>query len=165
MGVAGLIVALGRVAHATESNPPAACCLPTFTPTAGRDCAHPARVPEEECVSALFEDRPAGAPWMLTVEPDHGWAVVRPAGELDLATVPDLAAAVQALRDGGCAAVRIDLSGLSFLDSSGLRYVLELARAPGLRLAVTPGPPAVQRVFEVTGVVHLVPFIDPSSVP
>jgi anti-anti-sigma factor len=50
---------------------------------------------------------------------------------------------------------------LTFIDSTGLRLVLEwdsVARRDGLRLRLRPGPPAVQRVFEVTGVIERLPF-------
>ena len=57
----------------------------------------------------------------------------------------------------------LDLSGLRFLDTSGLRLVLETAeraRRDRRELTVVPGTPAVQRLFEVAGVAELVPFRD-----
>ena len=47
----------------------------------------------------------------------------------------------------------LDLSDLDFLDSSGLRCVLDYdaeGRQDGFSLALVPGSPRVQRVFELT---------------
>ena len=57
----------------------------------------------------------------------------------------------------------LDLSGLRFLDTSGLRLVLETAEAArrdGFGFTVLPGNAAVQRLFHVAGVTELVPFSD-----
>jgi len=93
-------------------------------------------------------------------EGPHG-ALVTPRGELDIATQPELRAALeQQAANGG---LTLDLSGLRFLDSSGLRLILETAEAArreGFAFHVLPGSPAVQRLFEVAGVVGLVPFCD-----
>ncbi len=74
-------------------------------------------------------------------------------GELDVATAPRLD---DALGDGGEALrdLVVDLRDLTFLDSTGLRSLLRargLAEAAGGGLVLVPGPPAVQRVFELTG--------------
>ena len=90
-------------------------------------------------------------------------ASVRPVGELDLATGPVLAAQVARLRQAGCREVVIDLGGLAFMDSSGLHFFLECAaesRQDSFTLALLPGPPAVQQVFELTGTTAHLPFID-----
>jgi anti-anti-sigma factor len=87
--------------------------------------------------------------------------VVAPRGELDLATQSVLREALERQAQRG--AVTLDLSGLRFLDTSGLRLVLETAEAArreGFAFSVVPGIPAVQRMFEVAGVMDLVPFRD-----
>ena len=103
-------------------------------------------------------------PLAVQIESDRGWMLVRLEGELDIATLPRVAQAVCGLREAGCTALRLDLRRLSFLDSAGLRYLLELSacRADGLRLSVVPGPRAVQRVVELTGTGDLIPF-EPSG--
>ena len=85
--------------------------------------------------------------------------VVTPHGELDLATQDELRGVLRAeIERGG---VTLDLSALRFLDSSGLRLILETAEAArrdGFRFGVVPGSATVQRLFEVAGVSGLVPF-------
>jgi anti-anti-sigma factor len=90
----------------------------------------------------------------LRIEPSHedGSVVLRLHGELDMATAPQVDAAVRdALAQGD---VVVDLSALDFLDSTGLRTMIvareEAARA-GRRLALVPGIDNVQRVFKLTG--------------
>jgi anti-anti-sigma factor len=88
-----------------------------------------------------------------------GRAVIVPRGELDMATQHELRAALEEARAAG--AVLLDLGELRFLDTSGLRLILETAEASrrdGFTFAVRPGGPAVQRLFEVAGVTALVPF-------
>jgi anti-sigma B factor antagonist len=91
--------------------------------------------------------------------------VVRPDGEIDLATVGLVRAAVEAERSHGDDVV-IDLRSVSFLDTSGLRYVLELhehAERDGFDLTLVRGPSAVQRVFAVSGLEDRLPFVDDPS--
>jgi anti-anti-sigma factor len=89
-------------------------------------------------------------------------ANVRTVGELDLATAPVLSAQIADLRQAGCRHVIIDLSDLTFIDSTGLRLILERyaeSRQDGFTMALLPGPPAVQRVFELTDTTAHLPFI------
>jgi anti-sigma B factor antagonist len=88
--------------------------------------------------------------------------VVAPRGEIDLATVDILKAAVESELNTGDALV-LDLRGVAFMDTSGLRYVLELAQRSSRQefaLRVVRGPRAVQRVFEISGVEGRLPFVD-----
>lgn len=91
-------------------------------------------------------------------------ASVRTVGELDLATAPILSAQIADLRQAGCRHVIVDLSDLTFIDSTGLRFILECyaeSRRDGFTMALLPGPPTVQRVFELTDTTAHLPFIDP----
>lgn len=84
------------------------------------------------------------------------------AGEIDLATVEQLERALEALIEAGCPRIVIDLRAVEFLDSTGLRaLVCAHARAErdGWQLAIVPGGPAVQRIFEITGVIDRLPFV------
>src|SRR4051794_14997398 len=94
----------------------------------------------------------------LELEPDRERVIVRPAGEIDIATVHLLEAEVQQLLDRGFDELIIDLADLTFIDARGARHIYELAQRMGDGLTVRPGPAAVQRAFEITGLVSLIPF-------
>jgi anti-anti-sigma factor len=73
--------------------------------------------------------------------------VVRPEGEIDLATAHDMEARIVAAGEGG-APVVVDLSGVTFMDSSGVRG---LVRADAVvDLSITNVPPALERVLDLT---------------
>ena len=94
---------------------------------------------------------------------DNGRVVVIPRGELDLATQGELRGALGVARSSGD--VVLDLGELRFLDTSGLRLILETAEASrrdGFRFTVLRGSAAVQRLFDVAGVEELVPFEEPT---
>jgi anti-sigma B factor antagonist len=77
-------------------------------------------------------------------------------GELDIATVPDLERHVEAA--GSAPALELDLSGVTFIDSSGLRLLIEAHRALGERLRILPSP-ACERLFDVAGVRDRLPLV------
>lgn len=59
--------------------------------------------------------------------------------------------------------LELDLSGLGFMDSTGLRLLLDArgrALAQGRRLLLRRGPRAVQRVFEITALAATFEFLD-----
>jgi anti-anti-sigma factor len=96
------------------------------------------------------------------VEPDRDRAIVRPVGELDLATVGTVDATIRELVDSGFSWVVLDLSGLTFLDSTGIRLVLEwvqASREDGMRFELIPGSPEVQRPFEIAGLADRLPVV------
>jgi anti-anti-sigma factor len=117
-------------------------------------------------------DQPASQPltggdlaaFACAVSRERDTASIRTVGDLDLATVPILARHVAQLRDAGCRHLTFDLSDLAFIDSSGLRFLLGChadSRQDGFTMALVPGPPAVQKVFELTDTKDRLPFIDP----
>lgn len=78
-------------------------------------------------------------------------------GEFDLAGAPRFDELAADADRSGCQIV-VDLRALTFMDSSGMRALLRLhARARG-RITFLPGPPAVQRIFELAGVASVLPF-------
>ena len=90
-------------------------------------------------------------------------ATVAVKGELDVATAPDLIAAILALEPGYEELV-IDLSECSFFASSGISVLLdENARATseGFRLVVVKAPPEVQRIFDLTSLDEMITFREP----
>ncbi len=75
---------------------------------------------------------------------------IRLAGELDLSSAPDLLTAVFPLT-AEPGDLRIDMSELSFMDSSGLQALLTMAQALQGGIELVDAPRAVRRVFEITG--------------
>jgi anti-sigma B factor antagonist len=88
---------------------------------------------------------------------DNGTPVVRVMGEVDLATVPALEKALLGVGDR-TGAVIVDLTGCTFLESSGLRALVatrgRLQRS-NRRMALVLSTPTVLRVFEITGLDEL----------
>ena len=100
-------------------------------------------------------------PYRCEVFPERERVRIAPRGELDIATVPQLEATIHELVESGFEQVVLDLRNVEFLGSTGLRLILRLRAATGgdpLRFQVWPGPPAVQRVFTLTGTAELVGF-------
>jgi anti-sigma B factor antagonist len=101
------------------------------------------------------------------VSPDFAIAVHREpdlvrlglTGEIDLAAVPAVRAAVLALvADPDVGAIIVDLSETTFLDSSGIGELVRsqrLATEAGTRLQVTGARNRVAAVLELTGLVDL----------
>ena len=93
-----------------------------------------------------------------------GRAVVVIRGELDLATAPDLEAAIQGPLDDGQDVV-VDLRELDFMDSTGLRVLVAAhGRVEGTEqrfLIVRPLPGAsIERILAVAGVERVLDLID-----
>jgi anti-anti-sigma factor len=93
-----------------------------------------------------------------------GVHTLRLAGELDLAAVPSLESEVRHLCDAdGTRGITLDLSDLRFIDSTGLAaivFVSQLCAKHGFAFEIVPGPRAVQRLFESTGLIDALPFRD-----
>ena len=88
--------------------------------------------------------------------------VVVPKGEIDLATVDLVREAVESDWERGLNLV-LDFRDVGFMDTSGLRYVLELndrAGREGFELRLVRGSSAVQRVFQVAGLDARLPWVD-----
>jgi anti-anti-sigma factor len=93
-------------------------------------------------------------PFTISIEPDRDTVAVAPVGELDLASVGKVEREVRALRGAGCRHVVVDLRRTVFLDSTGLRLLMQLrndAARDGHELTLVPGRPEVARIFELTG--------------
>ena len=92
----------------------------------------------------------------------HDW--VRPSGDLDLDTAHRVESALGELRDEGSGDLVLDLRGLTFMDSTGLRLVIRwhtAAQDEGFRFAIVPGSEVVQRVLQLTGMDEHVPVAEP----
>jgi anti-sigma B factor antagonist len=87
-------------------------------------------------------------------------------GELDVSTAPQFNTALADARIRNCHTLVVDLSELTFMDSTGLSAVLvgEMhARTRGQRFAVVRGPRHVQELFRLTGVDHFLELVDSAA--
>jgi anti-anti-sigma factor len=106
------------------------------------------------------------SPFEINSELNGDEARLALAGELDIATVQRLEEAVENVLRRGARTVIVDLSGLAFMDSSGLRLIITLnerAGADGWTLALIKPPRSSFSVFEITGADANLPFIEDSS--
>ena len=96
----------------------------------------------------------------VTSDQADGWMVVRASGEVDMATVDRLDAAVR--EQAAEHPVLVDLSGLTFMDSSGVRTIhglLAAARQDRWTLRFSPGlRDNVRQVLWMTGMLDAMPF-------
>ena len=69
-------------------------------------------------------------------------------GELDMSNADQLADAVHAAADTGCASVVVDMAGLAFADLRGLQPVLDGCR-DGVPLRLRDVPPSVVRLLRL----------------
>ena len=84
-------------------------------------------------------------------------------GELDLSTVAKVQEELRRVEASAPATMVVDLSKLTFLDSTGLRCIVtadERARAEGRRIVIVRGPDAVQRVFAITRLEERLEMVD-----
>jgi anti-sigma B factor antagonist len=88
-------------------------------------------------------------------------------GEVDMATVWTLESRLA----DACArnrAVTVDLRRVTFLDCAGLRLLLAQhaeGQARGCDVVFIQGPPAVRRLFELTGTLEALPFVELGAAP
>lgn len=90
----------------------------------------------------------------LSVQPDRDRVVLVVSGEIDLATIDDLDAAVRELRAVDWPEIVLDLRGVELIGSTGLAWLMSttrIARAQGWTLSLVDGSPIFSRLLELTG--------------
>ncbi len=84
-------------------------------------------------------------------------------GELDLSTTLKVERELHRVEGSTPGLLVLDLSGLTFLDSTGLRLIVgadQRARRDDRRLAIVKGPAAVHRVFSITKLDERLDMVD-----
>ena len=101
-------------------------------------------------MSSLHEVRPD---FEVTVKRSSATAVVQVAGELDLASAQTLADVLRDL-EAPCDRIILDLSQLTFIDSSGLRLAItehRRAELDGFDFVIAGATEPVLRILRITG--------------
>jgi anti-anti-sigma factor len=89
-------------------------------------------------------------------------ATVTLEGELDLAVASEVTKAVEGVA-ASSTAVLLDIEGVTFMDSAGLRCVLlceRICREAGAAFRMTPASPRIRRLFGVAGLLDWLPSAD-----
>jgi len=108
----------------------------------------------------------AGPALTVAVTEQDAAVTVTVTGELDVSTVPAFNKELSELRNNSAATLVLDLSGTTFMDSTGLSAVLVAemhARMRGQRFKVVAGPPHVHELFKLTGVDNFLEVVDPKK--
>ncbi len=106
------------------------------------------------------DDQPQETIGIVTRTLNSGRRLVAVDGELDLASAPALSDALaRELATGK--QILLDLSGVTFIDSTGLAAIVNAARADGSQLELSADLRSqARRLMELTGVLSLLPVVD-----
>ena len=103
----------------------------------------------------------------LRIDDSDGVVVARLAGEIDLANAGEAREDLVAAIPNSALGLVVDLTAVSYLDSSGVHLLFDLAerlrrRQQQVRVAVPEGAPVrrVLRIVEMDGVVPIFPTVD-----
>jgi anti-sigma B factor antagonist len=98
-------------------------------------------------------------PFAVEVDRRGDLTIVQPRGELDIASVHTLRAALDAIEIAG--RLVLDLRGLSFIDSTGLNLLVALnqrAQRDGFELSLL-APGAIKRPIQLSGLDETLPLV------
>jgi anti-anti-sigma factor len=115
----------------------------------------------EAFVQTEVADAGAGG-LQIVVSDDATTTTIALIGEWDLAQREATRGVVEGVLAHRPGQVALDLRRVSFIDSSGVHAVVQLADCAArlkIDLVIVPGPRAVHRVFEVCELIERLPFI------
>ena len=90
------------------------------------------------------------------------------AGELDIATVPQLEQTIAEITAERGVDLVVDLRNVTFMDSTGLRLLVQThgqSDSGDFALSIVRGPGQLDRLFSVTGVADVLPLVDAPATP
>ena len=105
----------------------------------------------------------AAVEFRVDVVHERGGVRLCPVGEIDIASIGRLRESMDAAVAAGADRLVLDLRGTTFLDSTGLHFAVEAdawASQNGAEFSIIPGPPAVQRTFDVASLTAELPFVE-----
>jgi anti-anti-sigma factor len=98
-----------------------------------------------------------------TVRSNGARSVLGLDGEFDMAASDEVEGQLASLRRSNPAGIVVDLSEVTFVDSTGLHILLRLqaaSREEGFELSIVRGGEQIAKVFEITGLDAVLPFVD-----
>jgi len=107
---------------------------------------------------------PGLEPFAVEVQRHDHVAIVQPRGELDVASVEMLRAALDGIEPAR--RLVLDLRGLSFMDSTGLHLLMALhqrAQRDGFQLTVVAPAAPLDRAIQLCGLDQVLPFAAPDD--
>jgi anti-sigma B factor antagonist len=114
-------------------------------------------------MAILDREREAGGGLGVQLEQEGERVVVRAWGELELSSAREFEAKLrQAIRESSSGVI-LDLGGVTFIDSIGLRVLIAaatLSRAGWREFIVVQASDQVRQVIETSGVEDLLPLVD-----
>ena len=94
----------------------------------------------------------------LEARGDELW--VLPRGDLDITGAPELEETLRLALASDAASIVVDLRGLDFLDSTGLRALVGARMDEGgERVRFVPGNEHVQSILRISGLIDELPFV------
>ncbi|HEX3510694.1 MAG TPA: STAS domain-containing protein [Solirubrobacteraceae bacterium] len=96
----------------------------------------------------------------IALEADDERQIIAVSGEIDYLTAPQVRAALKTVCESGAQDIVIDLKGVTFLDSTGLRELIRAVTTCNEHTAelVIVTNPTVRRILETTGLVGILPL-------
>lgn len=92
------------------------------------------------------------------VKQEANGARVCPEGDIDLHAAPEFRKVLHKVLEGGPTSITVDLSGVPFIDSSGIATIVEilkLTRQRGGSVTVEGCQPTVRDTFEIAGLTKI----------
>ena len=102
----------------------------------------------------------------VTTQDSSAQVTISLKGELDLSSVGKVQEELRRVEASGPPVLVLDLSKLTFLDSTGLRCLVtadERGREAGRRVVIVRGPDPVQRVFAITRLEERLDMVDDAA--
>jgi anti-sigma B factor antagonist len=102
-------------------------------------------------------------PLTITAQPEADGVRVVFVGELDIGAAQEAEDVLRRVEADGAPTLTIDLRGLTFMDSTGLRMLVaadKRSREAGRTLRIIRGPAPVQRILDLTGLGDRLPIVD-----
>ncbi len=103
---------------------------------------------------------------IVTIQQSNGTVVASVRGSIDALTAPDLSAALDARIEAGQVQMVVDLRGVEYISSAGLRTILrslKRARRDGGDVRLAALQPGVSQVLELSGFTSILQSFESAS--